>query len=87
MNKEDFDYYLQLIKNTLEDRGSKYNDAFHKTWIEYGLDATRILLSIKLNRLKNIEFNNKNLNNIEDTLIDIAGYCILSLIEMERINK
>jgi len=87
MNKEDFDYYLQLIKNTLEDRGSKYNDAFHKTWIEYGLDTTRILLTIKLNRLKNIEFNNKNLNNIEDTLIDIAGYCILSLIEMERINK
>ena len=87
MSGEDFDYYLQLIKNTLEDRGSKYNDAFHKTFIEYGLDTTRILLTIKLNRLKNIEFNNENLKDIEDTLIDIAGYCILSLIEMNSIKR
>jgi|GEM_PF-3748606 len=87
MNEDKFDYYLQLIKNTLEDRGSKYNDAFHKTWREYGRYTTQILLTIKLNRLKNIEFNSENLKDIEDTLIDIAGYCILSLIEINKINK
>ena len=44
MNEDKFDYYLQLIKNTLEDRGSKYNDAFQKTFIEYGLDTTISIL-------------------------------------------
>jgi len=87
MSKDRFDYYLQLIKNTLKDRGSKYNDAFHKTWMEYGRYTTQILLTIKLNRLKNIEFNDENLKDIEDTLIDIAGYCILSLIEIDRTDK
>ena len=84
MNKEDFDRCLNLIKNTLTERGTKYDDAFHKTWKEWGLDATRILLTIKLSRLKNLEYNRDNCDTIRDTLIDIAGYCILSLMEIDR---
>jgi len=49
-----------------------------------GLDVTRIQLTIKLCRLKNLEYNRDNLDTIRDTLIDIAGYCILSLIEIDR---
>ena len=84
MNKENFDYYLKLIKNTLTQRGTQYDDAFCKTWDEWGLDASRLVLTFKLNRLKNIEYNENNLDVIRDTLIDIAGYCILSLIEIDR---
>ena len=84
MNKENFDYYLKLIKNTLAQRGTQYDDAFHKTWDEWGLDASRLVLTFKLNRLKNTEYNEDNLSVIRDTLIDIAGYCILSLIEIDR---
>jgi len=84
MSKENFDWYLDIIKDTLTERGAKYNDAFHKTWEEWGLDVTRIQLTIKLCRLKNLEYNRDNCNSIRDTLIDIAGYCILSLIEIDR---
>jgi len=84
MSKENFDYYLRLIKNTLTQRGTQYDNAFHKTWDEWGLDASRLVLTFKLNRLKNIEYNEDNLSVIRDTLIDIAGYCILSLIEIDR---
>jgi len=87
MSKENFDYYLKLIKNTLTQRGTQYDDAFHKTWDEWGLDASRLVLTFKLNRLKNIEYNGDNLGTIRDTLIDIAGYCILSLIEIDREKK
>ncbi len=87
MNKEDFDQYLNLIKDTLTERGTKYDDAFHKTWKEWKLDATRILLTIKLSRLKNLECNRDNFDTIRDTLIDIAGYCVLSLIELNREKK
>ena len=84
MSEENFDWYLDIIKDTLIERGTKYDDAFHKTWEEWGLDVTRIQLTIKLCRLKNLEYNRDNCNSIRDTLIDIAGYCILSLIEIDR---
>ena len=84
MTEENFDWYLDIIKDTLTERGTKYDDAFHKTWEEWGLDASRLVLTFKLNRLKNIEYNENNLDVIRDTLIDIAGYCILSLIEIDR---
>jgi len=84
MSEENFDWYLDIIKDTLTERGTKYDDAFHKTWEEWGLDATRILLTIKLCRLKNLEYNRDNCDTIRDTLIDIGGYCILSLIEIDK---
>ena len=87
MSKENFDYYLKLIKNTLTQRGTQYDNAFQKTWDEWGLDASCLVLTFKLNRLKNIEYNKNNLGVIRDTLIDIAGYCILSLIEIDREKK
>ncbi len=87
MREENFDKYLKLIKNTLTERGTKYDDAFHKTWEEWELDATRILLTIKLNRLKNLKYNQDIFDTIQDTLIDIAGYCVLSLIEIDREKK
>jgi len=83
MNGDNFDYYLELIRNTLTQRGTQYDDAFHKTWQEWKLDAARLLLTIKLNRLKNIEYNQNNFDVVRDTLIDIAGYCILSLVEID----
>ena len=67
MSKENFDYYLKLIKNTLTQRGTQYDNAFHKTWDEWGLDASRLVLTFKLNRLKNIEYNENNLSAIRDT--------------------
>jgi len=84
MSEENFDYYLKLIKDTLTQRGTQYDNAFHKTWDEWKLDASRLVLTFKLNRLKNIEYNENNFSAIRDTLIDIAGYCILSLIEIDR---
>ena len=84
MSEENFDWCLDIIKDTLIERGTKYDDAFHKTWEEWGLDVTRIQLTIKLCRLKNLEYNRNNCETIRDTLIDIAGYCILSLIEMDK---
>jgi len=87
MTEENFDWYLDIIKDTLIERSTKYDDAFHKTWEEWGLDVTRIQLTIKLCRLKNLEYNRDNLDTIRDTLIDIAGYCILSLIEIDKEKK
>ncbi len=88
MDKEEkIDWCLNIIRDTLTERGAKYNDAFHKTWEEWGLDVARIQLTIKLCRLKNLEFNRDNCDTIRDTLIDIAGYCILSLIEIDKEKK
>ena len=36
MSEENFDWYLDIIKDTLTERGTKYDDAFHKTWEEWG---------------------------------------------------
>ena len=73
--------------NTLyEAKNKDYGDSFGKSYKEYGLTMSCIRLEDKLNRLKNLNFNKcaKVQNeSIEDTLMDLANYAIMTLIELE----
>lgn len=67
-------------------KNEDYGDSFGKSYREYGLTMSCIRLEDKLNRLKSL---NKNGNaqvkdeSIEDTLMDLANYTIMTLIELE----
>lgn len=77
--------------NDLYERKNKdYGDAFHKSFIEEGMAMSRIRLGDKLNRFKTLTRNPDNQavqdESVRDTLIDLANYAIMTIIEMEEIT-
>lgn len=79
---------LYLLKN------KNYGNSFSEQFNEYGLTSSCIRLEDKLRRIKTI---NKQLENrekintddesIRDSLIDLANYAILTVIELDREGK
>lgn len=72
------------LKSMLVMKNQMYGNSFFKTLDEYGLSLICVRLEDKLNRLKQIILNGKNDNKTDerliDTLLDIAGYAVLSKI-------
>lgn len=61
-----------------------YGDSFGKGFKEYGMVMPIIRLEDKLSRLKAlIKTENKVDESIEDTLMDLANYSIMTLIELK----
>jgi hypothetical protein len=75
------------LANVLKQKNKKYGDSFTKTADELGLVCIVIRLSDKLNRIKNIllkhEKDDMKGESVKDTLIDLAGYSILSKIYLD----
>jgi len=82
--EETLDKILNKIKDTILMKNKRYGNSFHQTIEEYGVMALLIRLTDKLNRLKTAY---QYRESMEDTLIDIAGYAILGLIELENIKN
>ena len=64
-----------------------YGDSFHLSFVEEGMAMARIRLGDKLNRFKTLSRNSKQEvsdESIRDTLIDLANYAIMTILEMEN---
>ena len=64
-----------------------YGDSFHISFVEEGMAMARIRLSDKLNRFKTLSRSDKQEvvdESIRDTLIDLANYAIMTILEMEN---
>ena len=64
-----------------------YGDSFHISFVEEGMAMARIRLGDKLNRFKTLSRNSKQEvtdESIRDTLIDLANYAIMTILEMEN---
>lgn len=76
----------EKLNKLYEAKNADYGDSFGKSYKEYGLTMSCIRLEDKLNRLKSLNFSRtikvKN-ESIEDTLMDLANYAIMTLIELE----
>ena len=68
-----------------------YGDSFHTTFEEEGMAMARIRLSDKLNRFKSLsrQENEQRVTDesIKDTLLDLANYAIMTVLEMEEAEK
>lgn len=66
-----------------------YGDSFHKSFEEWGLTMTAIRLGDKYNRIcKLIKVEAKvNDESIRDTLIDLANYAIMTVMEIDNGRK
>ena len=64
-----------------------YGDSFHLSFVEEGMAMARIRLGDKLNRFKTLSRTTQqevNDESIRDTLIDLANYAIMTILEMEN---
>ena len=64
-----------------------YGDSFHVTYLEEGLAMSRIRLSDKLNRFKQLS-KDPNRQAVQDesmidTLLDLANYAIMTVMEID----
>ncbi|MBU5342301.1 nucleotide modification associated domain-containing protein [Caldifermentibacillus hisashii] len=75
------------IKNLLIRKNHDYGNSFSKQFEKYGLLSGIIRLDDKMSRLDSLIQNKALVNeSIEDTVADIAGYAILLLIELRKIQ-
>ena len=66
-----------------------YGDSFHQTFVEEGMAMARIRLGDKFNRFKTLSRSGEQKvddESIRDTLIDLANYAIMTVLEMEVAN-
>lgn len=74
--------------NALYARKNKdYGDSFHISFEEEGMAMARIRLGDKLNRFKTLTKNSGQEvkdESIRDTLIDLANYAIMTVMEIDR---
>ena len=81
--------------NLYETKNKNYGDSFSKQFQEYGLTSVCIRLEDKLNRLKSLNKQISEAKNgivdinvddesIKDTLIDLANYSVLAIMEISK---
>lgn len=70
-------------------KNAAYGDSFHKLYEDLGIISAVTQITHKYNRLKNLA-KEKNTDlattdeSIQDTLLDLANYCIMTYLEIER---
>lgn len=67
-------------------KNADYGDSYHKTYVEEGMAMARIRLSDKLERFKWLTRSNEQHvqdESVRDTLIDLANYAIMTVMELD----
>lgn len=68
-------------------KNKDYGDSFHLTFVEEGMAMARIRLGDKFNRFKTLSrMGGQQVmdESLRDTLLDMANYCIMTAMEMDR---
>lgn len=79
------------LNKLYERKNHDYGDSFHQTFVEEGLAMTRIRLGDKFSRFKTLsrlgcsDGSQQKVadESIRDTLMDLANYAIMTILEME----
>ena len=76
------DLYIDVHKKLLDDmhdlyikKNADYGNSVHDTYEKYGLVSFLVRMEDKLNRVRNLN---------KDTLMDLANYAILAIMELKR---
>ena len=79
----------EKMRETFLKKNHDCGNSFHETWDEFGdkgIITALTQISHKYHRLINIGLGTKPLvdESIDDTLLDMANYCILTIMELEK---
>lgn len=91
MDKVDqFRNIAEGLADLYERKNSDYGDSFGKTFQSLGIISAITRISDKYNRIVSLATNKEQKvkdEAIEDTLRDMASYCIMTLIELGMSGK
>lgn len=67
-------------------KNKDYGNSFSKQFEEYGITSSAIRIEDKFLRFKNLIKNEAEVKDesIEDTLLDLANYAIMSVMELRK---
>ena len=76
---------LDSLHNLYIAKNKDYGDSVHDTYEKYGLVSFLVRLEDKLNRARTLSKQDAVVQDekIEDTLMDMANYAILAVIELK----
>lgn len=79
---------VQSLNQLYASKNSDYGDSFGETYHKLGIISALTRISDKYNRLISLATKPKEERkvkdeSIQDTLLDMANYCIMTVIEME----
>ena len=78
---------LQQMHDTYIKKNHDYGDSFSRSFKKYGLVAAMVRMEDKWNRLDNMASGAEQKvadETIRDTLLDLAGYCVMTTMELDR---
>lgn len=78
------------LNETYINKNHDYGDSFGETFEDLGIISAITRITDKLNRLKNLITSDKQLvkdESVDDTLKDMANYCIMTCIELELMRN
>ena len=89
-NVERFKTIASELGDLYAKKNKAYGNSFGDTYKKLGIISAVTRISDKYNRLCNLA-TNPDIDNlgesIDDTLRDMASYCIMTIIELQQINK
>lgn len=69
-------------------KNSDYGDSVHDTYVKYGPVSFLVRMEDKINRVRKLtetDYSSKVIDEkVRDSLIDLANYAILMILEIER---
>ena len=76
---------VEYLHNLYITKNADYGDSVHDTYTKYGLTSFLVRLEDKLNRARTLSKKDGLVadEKLKDTLLDMANYAILAVIEME----
>ncbi len=76
----------QRLNDICTRKNKDYKNSFSDTWDEFGIISLVIRLNDKMLRLKQLSKYDAQVKDesLKDTLMDMANYCILGVIELEK---
>ncbi len=88
MNKiEKHKKICEILNDTYRKKNNDYGDSFGETFSKLGIISAITRLSDKYNRIVSLGTKAEQMVNdesIKDTLLDMANYCIMTIIELEK---
>lgn len=84
-NEEKFIGVLQELSDLYHRKNHDYGDSFRKSLGEFGLVAAVVRMNDKMERIKTLSKGNTaeiRDESIRDTLIDLANYAIMTVMEL-----
>lgn len=85
MKKDIYNEIIQKLSETYEAKNSDYGDSVGDTYLKFGDVSFLTRITDKYNRILSLyqKGTPQVAESIDDTILDMANYCILWLVERE----